>query len=177
MGTQYALEFYGAVFTHEHTDTRNSAFKLRRHGTQDWIHLERTQRFSDRWKWHLYAGTNYATSQTYLPSEKVQFEAVTYENHFSPNVGAAMEWDALPSMKVHFNYTYGNSLYFVDQVALKHLAAATLHFAPFSTDRGAFLRNLRIELSALHVNVPIAQYRETLPLPIYPTIYWQWGGH
>jgi hypothetical protein len=173
---RYAVELYGAVFTRDHTDSRNDAFMLERNGTQDWIHFERTARLSERWRWHLYGGLNYASFQRYVPHKGEQFEPVTYEHHVSPDFGVALQWDALRAMKVHVNYTYGNTLYFVDQVALKRLAAATLHFAPFSQNRAAVLRNLRFDLSALHVNVPIAKYRETLPLPLYPTVYWQWGG-
>ena len=172
----YAVEFYGAVFTKDHTDSRSKAFKLERHGTQDWIHVERTARLSDRWRWHLYGGANYATYQRYVPNETVQFEPVTYTNHFSPDFGTALQWDALPSMKVHLNYTYGNTLFFVDQVALKRMAVGTLHFAPFSDRRAGILKNLRFDLSALYVHVPPADYQDILPLPLYPTVYWQWGG-
>ena len=172
----YSVELYGALYTKDHTDSRSKGFKVEQHGTQDWIRLERTARLSERWRWHLYAGVNYATYQRYEPNTEAQFEPVTYEKHFSPDLGAAVEWDAKPWMRVHLNYTYGNTFYFVDQVAMKRMAAGTLHFAPFSGDHNGFLRGLRFDLNALYLHVPVAKYTEVLPLPLYPTIYWQWGG-
>jgi hypothetical protein len=172
-----AVEAYGVWFSKPHTDERQSGFKLERHGTQDWLHVQTSVPLSDNWKAHAYGGFNYATFQRYLPHEGVQFEPVTYENHISPDYGFGLQWYARPSMMISGNYTYGNTLYFVDQVALKKMFVASLLFAPFARSDNGFLRNLRVDLSAMYVNVPVAQYEESLPLPLFPTVYWQWGGN
>jgi len=172
----YAIEGYGVLFAKDLTDSRSAGYRIDQHGTQDWIHLERSARLSEDWRWHAYIGLNYATYQRYYPNEKAQFDPVVYRDRGTPDAGVALEWDARPWMKIHLNYTYGNTFVFVDQVGQKHMIVGTLQFAPFSSKRAAFLRNLRFDLSALYVAVPTAHYQYSLPVPIYPTLYWQWGG-
>ena len=173
---RFAGEFYFLGFPKELVDDRSPGYQLVHRGTQSWFHLQHTSRLSEKWRWHIYAGSTYATYQHYLPNKEAQFEPVLYEKHSSPDWGTGIQWDARPGMKVHVNYSFGNTLYFVDQVALKHLFVYTLHFAPFSESKPAILRNLRFDLSSITSNVPVAQYQVSLPLPVYPTVYWQWGG-
>jgi len=172
----YAIEVYGLIFGKDRTDSRSKGYRIDQRSTQDWVHLERSARLSSDWRWHAYVGANYATYQKYSPNEEATFDPVVYHRKMTPDFGTALEWDAKPWMKVHLNYTYGNTFVFVDQVGHKHMIVGSLLFAPFSKDHAAILRNLRFDLSAIYVNVPTAHYSYTLPVPVYPTVYWQWGG-
>ncbi|HYR42610.1 MAG TPA: hypothetical protein VER98_06290 [Terriglobia bacterium] len=174
--THFAAEFYAISFGKSHTDERSNGYRLEHRGMQSWVRLENSSQLSANWRLHLYAGGNYAEYQRYFPHKEVQFPEAVYEQYWSPDAGAALEWSPRPKVKVHLNYAYGNTFSFVDQVALKRMVVGQLHFAPFGPQRSAFLRNMRLDLSAIYVNVPIARYRRSLPIPIYPTMYWQWGG-
>jgi hypothetical protein len=174
--TKYALETYAVRFPDEHEDDRVDEFEVIHTGYQAWIRLMCSTRVGDRWRIHLYAGANYKQDQTYAPNKTKQFEETRYRGHWNPDAGVAVEWNVLPWMKIHANAVYGNTFVFVDQVAMKWMMTGTVHFAPFSAKRTWILRSLRVDLNAFNVRVPDARYHETLPIPIYPTVYWQWGG-
>ncbi len=172
----YALELYGVIWTKDNIDSRSPGYLLEHRGGQGWIRLAQTWRLSKAWRWHLYGGANYAAYERYSPNTKLQFPPLTYRNDKTLDLGGALEWDVRPRMKIHLNYVYGNTFVFVDQVPRKYMVVGTLHFAPFSSRRTAILRNLRFDLNALYVDVPPAHYHQVLPFPIFPTLYWQWGG-
>ena len=171
-----AAEFYYLGFPKELNDDRSPGYQLLHRGVQTWFHVQHTSRLSDSWRWHIYAGNTYATYQKYSPHKEALFAPVLFEKKNSGDFGTGIQWDAKPGLKVHVNYSYGNTLLFVDQVALKHLFVYTLHFAPFSENRSGILRNLRFDLNSIYSKVPVANYDISVPLPVYPTVYWQWGG-
>ena len=167
-----AIELYGVLWTQTRDDDRQTDFRVRQKGYQAWAHLNNTVRISERWRIHVYAGANYADEQDYLPLGASNFTPSYYSRHFNLDSGAAVEYRLSTRVRMYVSYSSGNTFYFIDQVAMKSLATWSFLFAPWTDSRRAILRNLRFDLNALWVRVPDADYQASLPLPLYPTVYW-----
>jgi hypothetical protein len=49
-----------------------------------------------------------------------------------------------------------------------------LRLIPFRGSGAGFLRNMRLELNALSVQFKDADEQRSLPIPLFPVVYWQW---
>jgi len=173
---QVALEGYGAYFVHTRDDNRTGVYLLQHHGVQSWLHINASATLTDRVRIHAYAGANYAYFERYAPwGTGPDFGESVFHNGVTPMGGVDVEVRANSWLMVHLNALYGNSFVYVDQVARKQMAVLSLLAAPFPKDWIGVLSRSRIELAAFWVRVPDAHYRALLPLPLYPSLYWQFG--
>lgn len=94
----------------------------------------------------------------------------------SPDASIALGWHASRRLALFATASYGTTFTFLDNVPRKLQATYGLRVAPFVASRYSILRTLRVELAAIHMYFPDARESMSLPLPIWPYFYWQWGG-
>ena len=172
-----SLEFYIFGIPTDLNDDRQDGFRVvHGKGWQGWAHWNNSLTIAEPVRLHLYAGANYKHRQEYQPRGSAVFEPTIYRRHVNTDAGIDLELRLRPWVRMHTGYQYGNTFYFIDQVAMKSLWIWSFHFAPLTNHRLGILRNLRFSLNALWVSVPDANYKDSLPVPLYPVAYWQWGG-
>jgi hypothetical protein len=171
----WALDLYGISWgSKTFEQKRAKEFIVDYRGGQYWIHLNWSLRIFDWLRLNTYGGATHTDYHKFRPNETAQFQEKLYEDAWSPDYGASLEFDISSWLKFHVNSTVGNTFLYVDQIVYKKLAAGTFQLAPFSSQATGILKNLRLELSAMYVEIPDAQYKYTLPLPLFPYLYWQW---
>jgi hypothetical protein len=173
---QWSLEAYGVSFTKGLDQTRNKEFAVEYRGGQYWAHLYTSHHLHDSLWLHAYAGATHTDYFRFHSNQTIQFPDKLYQDAWCPDYGVDLEIIANSWLKIHANAGYGNTFFIVDQVLFKTFAALTFQMAPFSKNTVGILRQMRIELSSLYVRIPDVQYEEKLILPIFPYVYWQWGG-
>lgn len=175
---QYSVELYGAQFPKDFKDERKEEYTIRHDGFVGWLRAQTTYRLSSDFRFHAFVGPDYVSRQVHVTGRKakVNFAPQEYSGHWTLSYGADIEFRATPWMFIHANYSKGNTFLFVDQVPYKDIFAYSFSFAPFPTTSHGFFSRMRVELHAIWVSAPQVGYYEALPLPLYPTLYWQWNG-
>lgn len=174
---QTATEAYGFVLTRDLPDMvpQIQTLIVEQKGCQGWLHQNFTFQMSESWRLHAVAGVTFDSYTRYAPEGGHDFPEKIYRNRFSPDAGLALEYSAAAWLKIHANFQYGNTLYYLDQVPEKWLTVLSIHLAPFPRDWPAWLSRSRIEIVGFFAQVTDTHVAYACP-PFFPLLMWQWGG-
>lgn len=119
-------------------------------------------------------GASYSQSYEVRNENRSRSYGKEFEKLWDPTATLAVEYRATPNLAYHFNASYGETFFLMENRPRKHQIVYGVRLAPYLTDKKSFYRNIRFELNALYFSFPDAREEYVLPLPIYPYAYWQW---
>ena len=167
-----AVELYGANFRDSTDDERVDDYNVEHQGSTAWVRLNWSSAQINDFRSNAYIGKTYDKYLRYSPSNGSQFQEKIYKNDSNIDYGLGLEWKASSTIRTYLNYIKGNTFTLFDQIPHKSMIVLGLRYAPFDKSRSKFLSRMRIEFSAIAVDIPDANYNEFFP--IYPVLYWQW---
>ena len=167
-----AVEIYGAHFRDSTNDERVKGYMIEHRGETGWVRLNWSSKQFLDFRSNAYIGKSYYKYLRYAPANGEQFQERVYDNDSNIDYGLGLEWLASPSYKAYLNYFKGNTFTLFDQIPHKSMVILGLRFTPFDRSRSKILSRMRLELNAIAVDIPDANYEKTFP--IYPVLYWQW---
>lgn len=94
----------------------------------------------------------------------------------SPDASLSLDWRPSPRVSLHLTGSYGTTFVYLDNVPRKTEIAYGFRLAPFYRSPRAILRNFRAEAAGLFFYFQDAQEWLSIPVPLFPYVYWQWGG-
>jgi hypothetical protein len=140
-----------------------------------WYHrLNVTQPLSETVALHASAGFTFSRSIVIENKDREVYRGRTFHDLVSPDGSLAVDWRVAGWLSLHASASYGTTFVYLDNVPRKAQLMGAFRVAPFYRSRYGFLRTLRIESAVFTIYFPDAGEWATLPVPIFPYVYWQW---
>ncbi len=130
-----------------------------------------------RLRLHVSLGGTFSEYLLLENDNRPEYYGQVFENLLSPDISLGIDWRITKWLSCHGTGSYGTTFVYLDNVPRKYQFAYGFRVAPFLKCRWGFLRNMRIETTSLTFYFSEARETVTLPIPIFPYIYWQWGSH
>ena len=175
-GPAFAVE---AMFQHqwrpfdEQLSPENTV-RVERDGSSLFARVNMSQRLSPTLRLHASLGANWAQRITIENRNVAVARGRTFTNLISPDASLSLDWRFSPRFSLHLTGSYGTTFVYLDNVPRKVELLYALRVAPFYKAKRGLLRELRIEGAAFWFYFQDAQESLSLPLPIFPYVYWQW---
>jgi hypothetical protein len=123
---------------------------------------------------HASVGGTYSRSIVIENRERETYRGRAFRDLVSPDGSLALDLRPTGWLSLHAAVSYGTTFVYLDNVPRKVEAIAAFRLAPFQRSRFGILRTLRIESAIFTLYFPDAGEWATLPVPIFPYLYWQW---
>ncbi len=122
------------------------------------------------------AGVDYMYELILEGKEESEPKTASLQRSWNPNFSFGVDYRPSKWISYHAGYTYGATLTYLENVPRKHQITYGFRMAPFYKSKHGFFRCFRAELLAINAFFPDIDAQELFPLPIFPYLYWQWGG-
>lgn len=153
-------------------DSKEHLF-IHRHGTGAYSRLIWGRKFDD---WSIYSslGVSYAENYRIENHDRPVYHGKAYRNLIEPVYSISAVHRKSEYVIGYINASYGETFVFEENRPRKNQLTYGFTIAPWAHSPTAFLRNLRMDFTALFIYYPDAKEYYTLPIPILPYLYWQW---
>ena len=125
---------------------------------------------------HLSVGGTYCQYLQIENDSQAVYFGKEFHDLFDPAISLGFDWRMSEKASFHITGSYGVTFIYLDNIPRKYQLCYGLRLAPFIKSRWGFLRNFRVEFSSINFYLPDAKKGVYLIAPIYPYLYWQWGG-
>lgn len=147
---------------------------ISRKGDTGFSKLNLSTSMGHRWIFHGSLGASYSRFYEVKNENREEFHGRVFENLWDPIAAVAVEYRSSQTTAFHANLSYGETFFLMENRPRKYQAVYGGRFLPFGRSPSPIWKNLRFELNALFFQFPDAKEGYSLPLPIYPYVYWQW---
>ena len=148
-----------------------------RKGVNWYVRINSSWQLSSRFYFHLSVGTTYADFIKIENAKRDSYHGKTYERTFSPDFSFAADWRISQWLSFHSTASYGTTFLYLDNEPRKYQFTYGFCIKPFRNNKRGFLRHFHVQLASLTIHYREAQETLSLPIPLYPFFYWQWGGN
>jgi hypothetical protein len=150
--------------------------RIVRKGSSWYHHINTSWYFLKRCHLHFSFGGTYSRYLLIENANRSVYYGTVFRNLISPDISLGFDWRITKWLSFHTSGSYGTTFVYLDNVPRKYQFTYGFRVAPFWKFRWAILRNFRIEFASIIFHFPEAKETISLPVPIFPYLYWQWGG-
>ena len=149
---------------------------VRRKGISYYDRLNLTWRVTRSIRIHLSGGVSYCEYLEIDNGRRSPFYQWEFKNYLEPTFAFGFDWRMSERASFHITGSYGVTFIYLDNVPRKYQLCFGFRLAPFVKSRWGLLRNFRVEFSSINFYFEDAREGMAMIAPIYPYLYWQWGG-
>ncbi|MCK4575818.1 hypothetical protein KAU34_05390 [candidate division WOR-3 bacterium] len=152
------------------------SLRVVRKGSSWYNRINASWRLSEQIRLHLSLGSTYAKSILIENYNRPEYSGKYYKELLSPDLSLGFDWRIAKWLSFHSAGSYGTTFIYLDNVPRKYQFTYGFRIAPFLKSQWSILGNFRVELSSIFFYFPEAKETVSMPIPIFPYFYWQWGG-
>jgi len=151
--------------------------KVRRKGANWYNKINISFSLSKKLHLHLSTGATYSEDLLIENAWRSVYKGKRFHNLISPDFSIGLDWRMYRWLSFHSSISYGSTFIYLDNVPRKYQFTYGFCIKPFNGKGPGFLRTFHVELASIFCYFPDAGEIVFVPLPVFPFLYWQWGGN